>query len=582
MGNRKECYTKKRRRNNNAVIFVICFLVVAFFLICFFVFLVSRISNTPVPNHHKRKLKGNYDHVHEHYPKGHTMRSCPFIRNYANDAADKGLPEYHGIPNIAEGRYVHPSDLPDQEFLDSLPNPRDISNLICKQPEDTDLHDHYTALVPFFGQFVDHNIILTLEDGKKPPIWINVTGDSFFDPNSTGLHMKMGQNKFLYDDDGYKYPVSGITAFMDSTVVLGATSDRNKYLRSYKHGELNLHHEQGKDGDYPRKNIYGLDNAPNAHDKNMFLCGDVRCTETSGLTSLHTVYLRLYQYIAKKITTKHYDLSDECVYQKSKHILIALLQKITYEEYLPSLLGHPLPDPPKYWRPDVDPRMFSEFGIAYRLHSLVPSLLHIYSPYTDNHVMDIELKESFWNPDLFLNVSASAVILGMIKSKAEKMDTFLVDDLRNELFANIGEKLDLCALNIQRSRHLGTPTYNQMRERLGLQKYTSWEEANFYDDIKDDLEGLYGDIDNLELWIGVNAEVPKYGNKLGKLLDTIITDQFVRMRDADPQFYTWSEDLTYEDLDFIKKTTFKDVLLYTTDIKEEYIPENPFLYNKQV
>ena len=103
------------------------------------------------------------------------------------------------------------------------------------------------------------------------------------------------------------------------------------------------------------------------------------------------------------------------------------------------------------------------------------------------------------------------------------------------------ETLDLASVNIQRGRDHGLPDYNTARQHLGLTrtKMNSIERLDFltlavffnvgyssFSEITDDvdvamkLENLYGNIDNVDLWVGGLAEKKVAGSELGPLFET--------------------------------------------------------------
>ncbi len=57
------------------------------------------------------------------------------------------------------------------------------------------------------------------------------------------------------------------------------------------------------------------------------------------LTLLHTVWLREHNRIAENLYRAAPGKADEFYYQHARRILIALMQHITYNEYLPAMIG---------------------------------------------------------------------------------------------------------------------------------------------------------------------------------------------------------------------------------------------------
>lgn len=67
--------------------------------------------------------------------------------------------------------------------------------------------------------------------------------------------------------------------------------------------------------------------------------GDGRASEQPGLTAFHTVWLRYHNTLAETLSIVNPHWSDEKVYQEARRIIGALIQHITYREFLPVLLG---------------------------------------------------------------------------------------------------------------------------------------------------------------------------------------------------------------------------------------------------
>lgn len=70
-----------------------------------------------------------------------------------------------------------------------------------------------------------------------------------------------------------------------------------------------------------------------------FKAGDGRLVEQPALTSLHVVFLRLHNRIATKLAALNAHWSDEKLFQESRRIVAAIVQHITYREFLPIVLG---------------------------------------------------------------------------------------------------------------------------------------------------------------------------------------------------------------------------------------------------
>lgn len=70
-----------------------------------------------------------------------------------------------------------------------------------------------------------------------------------------------------------------------------------------------------------------------------FRAGDGRLSEQPALTSLHIVFLRLHNRIATELSALNSHWSDEKTFQETRKIIGAIVQHVTYREFLPIILG---------------------------------------------------------------------------------------------------------------------------------------------------------------------------------------------------------------------------------------------------
>ncbi|CDR18904.1 unnamed protein product, partial [Oncorhynchus mykiss] len=142
---------------------------------------------------------------------------------------------------------------------------------------------------------------------------------------------------------------------------------------------------------------------------------------------------------------------------------------------------------------------------------------------------------------------------------------------------------DLVALTVQRGRDFGLPSYNQVREGLGLVPVERWGDVNpqlntTNPQLFRDLADLYhGDISKLELFPGGLLESV---DGPGQVFSTIILDQFNRIRNGDRFWFENTQNglFTAEELQAIRNTTFHDVITAVTGAEAEDIQKRVFFW----
>ena len=448
------------------------------------------------------------------------------------------------------------------------PSAREISNVIAAQ-ETTEVNDRgLTDITWLFGQFIDHDIDLSEGDGETESFDIEVPeGDVFFDPFGTGeevisLTRSPTAEGTGTSTDNPASQVNDISAYLDGSVIYGSDQERADELRLFEGGLLVV-----SEGDLLPFNEAGLDNAGGSSDT-LFLAGDIRANENAALLAMHTLWVREHNYWAGELAAEDPSLTDEELYQEAKAIVTAELQAITYNEFLPALLGEDVLSDYAGYQSSVDPSIANVFSTAaYRFgHSMLSTeILRLNDDGTTADEGNLSLSDAFFAPDEISDNGIDSLLLGVTAQVANEIDNQVVDDIRNFLFGPPGAGgFDLASLNIQRGRDHGLADYNQVREDMGLDRVTSFSEISSDPDVAAKLEALYGDVDNIDVWVGGLAEDHVDGGSLGELFTTIIADQFERIRDGDRFWY--QSVFSGEELTEIENTSLADVIERNTDI----------------
>lgn len=474
--------------------------------------------------------------------------------------------------------------------LVSEPNPRYVSNVMMayggkkqtgKSCEILPNGRGMSAWVWQWGQFIDHEFSLTRAGEQYGVIEVDIKCDPVADPHCKGKHIRMSRSKYSTDSDGIRQQVNELTAYLDASAVYGSSYERYKQIRAYEYGRLHT-----SAGDLLPFNEAGLPNEGGDGVKELFLGGDVRANEQLGLTCTHTLWVREHNSWAERLYKLYPDWDDEQLYWTARRIVTAEIQAITYNEFLPALLGkaadpkhyndykkYGMP-PPKY-DADVDSSMMNEFATAgYRFgHSMVGESLLLYDAENDKRQC-LPLRDTFFKPSTLNDVGMEAVLAGLAHQPAEEVDTLLVDSLRN--FLHFAEFIDLASLNIMRGRDHGLPSYSELHYRLTGKYIKDWSDITSNSKLQRKLKSVYGDWKSMDAWVGILAEDAVNDSSLGITGTTMLIDQFRRIRDGDPYYYEWDAGLPNALKHEIHSTKLAEVIVRNSKLQPHHLPHNVF------
>ena len=463
----------------------------------------------------------------------------------------------------------------------SRPSARAVSNGIAAQTGSIVNDRMLSDWVWQWGQFLDHDLDLT--DAASPaesfPIPVPM-GDPFFDPFNTGTQT-IPLSRSAYD------PVTGsinarqqmnqITSWIDASNVYGSDMTRANALRTMSGGRLAT-----SAGDLLPFNTGGLPNAGGTS-ASLFLAGDIRSNEQSGLAATHTLFVREHNRLADQIATANPGMNDEDIYQQARKIVGAQLQVITYNECLPALLGSAAPSPMSIGYDDsINPNIMNEFANAcYRVgHTMLsPTILRLDNAGNVIPQGNLALQDAFFNPNNIINGGGIDPILKGLASQAmQEIDNQIVDDVRNFLFGPPGSGgMDLASLNIQRGRDHGLPDYNSTRVMMGLTSVSSFADISSDPAVQAALMSLYGTVNDIDLWVGALAEDHLAGSSVGELIAAVLSEQFMRLRDGDRYWYERDDFFVNNPslLAELQATRLSDIIRRNSDITN--IQDNVFL-----
>lgn len=429
---------------------------------------------------------------------------------------------------------------------------RRISNYISAQEESILNSRNLTDMVWQWGQFLDHDITLT-ETATPAESWpINVTkNDEFFDPFALGgqtiSFFRSEYNHLTGEDTGRpRQQTNGITAWIDGSNVYGSDATTAANLREMRRGLMKV-----SDG-----NLLPI------AESGFFEAGDVRANEQVGLTAMHTLFIREHNRIARGIYQRNSSLSDEVIYQEARREVVGIMQSITYNEFLPALLGRHGPRPYRGYRAGVNPGISNVFSTAaYRFgHSMLSSeILRVNNVGRDLDGGPLALRDAFFNPSWIKTDGIEPYLKGLTIQQAQEVDAKIIDDVRNFLFGAPGAGgFDLVSLNIQRGRDHGIADYNRIRTTIGLPRVTKYAEISSDVAVQAGLALSYDGVSQIDPWIGLLSEDHLPGASMGITAARLLREQFEKLRDGDRYWY--ERDLSGDRLRRIQNTRLAEVI----------------------
>ncbi len=290
-----------------------------------------------------------------------------------------------------------------------LPNARTVSRLL--HPPVSVAEKRITHMLAQFGQFLDHDVALSPESNSE--------GSSCCERSNAQHHpacfpILVPEGDPVYQVDcldferslvfcgettrGVRQQMNALSAFVDASNVYGSMSNRSLSLRQLQGGLLKVERRPG--GDF-LPILEGEDAA-----------GDERAREQPGLASMHALFLREHNRIAREVAGLRTEWEDVEVFQQTRRIvgaqvwswhasktrqliapIIAKLnlqmQNIVFSDWLPLVLGESTmkefrlrPDPATdYYNPRLDPSIRNSFSTAaFRFgHSMIQGLLELFA-----------------------------------------------------------------------------------------------------------------------------------------------------------------------------------------------------------
>ncbi|XP_061031248.1 myeloperoxidase [Eubalaena glacialis] len=453
-----------------------------------------------------------------------------------------------------------------------VPLARAVSNAIVRFPTENLTPDQERSLMFMqWGQLLDHDLDFTPEPAARVSFLtgLNCETSCLQQPPCFPLKIPPDDPRIKNQRDCIPFfrsspackggnitirnQINALTSFVDASMVYGSEDALALRLRNQTNqlGLLAVNtrfHDNGR-ALLPFDNLHDDPCLLTNRTANIpcFLAGDTRSSEMPELTSMHTLFLREHNRLATELKRLNPCWNGEKLYQEARKIVGAMVQIITYRDYLPLVLGPVAMRKylPKYraYNDSVDPRIANVFTNAFRYgHTLIqPFMFRLnnqYQPMQPNPRVPLS-KVFFASWRVVLEGGIDPILRGLMATPAKlnRQNQIAVDEIRERLFEQVMRiGLDLPALNMQRSRDHGLPGYNAWRRFCGLpQPSTVGELGTVLKnlDLARKLMAQYGTPSNIDIWMGAVAEPLNSEGRVGLLLACLIGTQFRKLRDGD-------------------------------------------------
>lgn len=278
---------------------------------------------------------------------------------------------------------------------------------------------------------------------------------------------------------------------------------------------------------------------------------------------MHTLWVRQHNEIARGLKALNHHWSGDKIFMEARKIVGGMWQHIVYNEYLPMLVRLP---PYTGYNSSVDPSIINGFATAaFRFgHSLIPNTFLRLNANYDNAEEPMSLQHTFRNRLPINESGIEPFMFGLLANESNNVDTSFSFGIARRLFEKPGSKNvhDLLAVNIQRGRDHGLPTYGAYRRVCGLPEIRSWRQLRkvMLPKVVNVFRRFYRNPYYIEIFPAGISEKHVDSLEVGPTFSCLLRLQFDALRYGDRFFYENTGVFTPSQLYQIKNTTMSAIL----------------------
>jgi len=402
------------------------------------------------------------------------------------------------------------------------PSPREVSRRLLTRtaflPATT-----VNTLAASWLQFMIHDWFTHGEGDTSRLVDIPLTsGDDWWEDPMRIPRIKTDPTRPL-GNDGPITTVNDVTHWWDGSSIYGSSPEEQQRVRAGQGGKVRL----TDDGNLPFPDDPSIDRT-------------MKPGWWTGMHMLLLLFAREHNAVCDRLAAEYPHWDDEELFQRARLVVSALLAKIHTVEWTPAIISHPTTVVAlrANWFGVAGERIARAFGrisssdlisgipgaatehfgvpfslteeftSVYRMHPLLPDDFDLRTADGDQPLAQLGFPE-FSGPkskdiaarfalgDLFYSFGTThpgAIVL-------RNYPRFLQEYLRPD-----GKTIDLASTDLVRVRELGVPRYCEFRRLLHLAAPRSFAELTDDAGLAADMEDLYGNIEDVDLMVGLFAE----------------------------------------------------------------------------